>query len=252
MPFSSIILPVLALVVGAASLFVDPKNPKRKLIIKVLIMALLFTCGISIYSNYKEYNSSKEEIDWNKKHINELTSIIKAFRTETNSRLNDVFTLINFGWSKTRIQEILSGNQMSRDILTSKEADRERTKLASIAPKEKRQRATIQYFPKNVDKKIVENSLKELGFNLISGRPNLPNTPTNAIWFGENIDIDSVKLVAYTLIRAGIEIKVISPFSSPGGNKSNLIQVGSWKKFIDYPALTIQQIQETVTFSSAF
>jgi len=86
----------------------------------------------------------------------------------------------------------------------------------------------------------------------ISGRPNLPHTPTNAIWFGEDIDIDSVKLVAYTLIRAGIEIKVINPFQSPRENKSNLIQVGSWTKFIDYPALTIQQIQKTESFSIAF
>ena len=226
---------------------------------KVLIIALLFTCGISIYSNYREHNRTEidkqqrlKEIDWNKKHINELTSIIKAFRTETKDRLNDVFELINFGWSKTRIKEIFSGTQMSRDIQTSKEADLERTKLASIAPKENRVRAIIQYFPKNVDKEIVEKSLKELGFNLISGHPNLPHTPTNAIWFGKNIDIDSVKLVAYTLIRAGIEIKVISPFLSPGGKKSNLIQVGSWTEFIDYPTLTIQQIQKTEAFHSAY
>ena len=52
----------------------------------------------------------------------------------------------------------------------------------------------------------------DLGFRLqylVPGGEAKNSLSTNAIWFGSNVNVEDVKLVAYTLIRAGIKIKTI-------------------------------------------
>ena len=252
MSLSSIILPILSLIAGIASLFVDPKNPKRKSIIKALILALLLACGFSVYSNYEDHKKADAEITWNKKHINELTGIVKAFRSETKDTFNQVFQMIDYGWSKEKVKEVVESAQVSRAIEISMDADQKRNRLATLTSKSSRENTIVQYFPKNVDKEIVKSALRELGFRLVIGKPNLPHVPTNAIWYGKDVMLKDIKLVAYTLIRAGIEIKVISPFMSPTGKRSNLIQVGSWMKYINSTPLTVSEIEKASSFVTAY
>jgi len=66
-----------------------------------------------------------------------------------------------------------------------------------------------EFFTLQLDRIIVEDALRELKFNYITGESEL-SISTNAIWFGNDVPIEDVKLVAYTLIRAGVEIKAIA------------------------------------------
>ncbi len=146
-----------------------------------------------------------------------------------------------FGWESRSIPQ----KQM---VEQSFEADAQRKQLALKTSNQQRSEITIQYFPKDVDRDIVEAALRELGFRLFVGVTQVENVPTNAIWFGANVKIDDVKLVAYTLIRAGVEIKIIRLFRNPMGNRAHLIQVGADTAYKDKPALTVADIKNEQEF----
>ena len=88
-----------------------------------------------------------------------------------------------------------------------------------------RSKITIKYFPKNVDGEKVINALKELNFKVTEGKPKLPDSPTNALYYGRKVDNESIQLVALTLMRAGVEIKGIFPFRNDNTEKDYMIQV---------------------------
>ena len=109
---------------------------------------------------------------------------------------------------------------------------------------------TVQYFPKDVDGKKVEAALLELGFSIDKRQASISNIPTNAIWYGEPVKIEEVKLVAFTLIRAGVQIKAIRPFAdnSPRRNAA-LIQVGADKDVVTNAPLSVEEIRNATRFS---
>ncbi|MGB7947259.1 MAG: hypothetical protein WCH75_06225, partial [Candidatus Binatia bacterium] len=75
--------------------------------------------------------------------------------------------------------------------------------------------------------------------------------PTNAIWFGSPVDIEDVKLVALTLIRAGVQIRAIRPIQDYLVNKKDLplIQVGADSSVVNDPPLTVEQIRAASRFT---
>jgi hypothetical protein len=144
--------------------------------------------------------------------------------------------------------------------LNALKAANELAKLSTETDRERRKHITIQYFPKNLDKEvninIVVPSLQEFGFSVQKKEAIVTWSPTNAIWFGTNVKPDDVKLVAYTLISAGVKIKIINPFRSPKGIKASLIQIGALsikvgeKDIVEKrPELTVEDIRKTEIFS---
>jgi hypothetical protein len=78
------------------------------------------------------------------------------------------------------------------------------------------------------DKESVEYALREWRFKLgQSGKPQASST--NAIWFGSNVSLKDVKLVAEKLLEEGVPIKVIRPFTKPSSilPKSWFIDIGA-------------------------
>ena len=169
---------------------------------------------------------------------------MSSFRSETNERFTDLANLLkSFGW----VNEKLAETNLT-DAEQSLRAEEERTLLASTASIRKREPITIEYLPKDVDREIVEGALKELGFRLTTGVTQILHVPTNAIWFGASVPIEDVKLVAYTLIRAGVKIKVIRPFRNPRGARASIVQVGADELYVDAPALTVEEIRSATEF----
>ncbi|MEO0374660.1 MAG: caspase family protein [Cyanobacteria bacterium P01_A01_bin.17] len=72
---------------------------------------------------------------------------------------------------------------------------------------------------------------------------------TNAIWFGENVTLEDVKLVARELIQAGIPIQAIRPFSG-SGRKPSRIDIGADGDIPEAtPIWTVEQINNATEFS---
>src|SRR6185503_1099795 len=108
---------------------------------------------------------------------------------------------------------------------------------ASTAAFEQRGKTTVEYFLKDVDQEKVLSAIQDLGFAVKRIDP-IGNTPTNAIWFGSQVDIEHVKLVAYALVHAGVNIKDIRPFKTSEGREDK-IQIGGRPVAVDKPPLTI-------------
>lgn len=74
---------------------------------------------------------------------------------------------------------------------------------------------------------------------------------TNAIWFGANVPIEDIKIVALSLLRAGIPIKGIRPFRTSASNpgfKMNIIEVGASVDLENKDLLTVDQVKNATEF----
>jgi hypothetical protein len=143
----------------------------------------------------------------------------------------------------------LSARPTSADIPTevveqSLKADEERLKLA--LPEEDKRRNAIQiiFFPKDIDKEKLEFALRELGYKVVVR--DSKGLETNSIWYGSEVckHMEDVQLVAYTLMRAGVEIKLVEPLKDSKG-RENLILVGgnSFERIVNAPSKTVEDIR---------
>ena len=93
---------------------------------------------------------------------------------------------------------------------------------------ERRGRIEVQYFPKVVggqaDLEGFELTLNGLGFVPVRRVPS-GSSPTNAVWFGSEVEKDDVQQVAYALIRAGIDLRYIGCFAEEG-RRARVIRSG--------------------------
>jgi hypothetical protein len=233
----SFVMPILALVVALVSLFTSPEKLKRRSVLALFLIVLLVTCALQILFNYTSESSSARRQRWSDDRIRELTSTLASFRAEANTQLAGITGLLrSYGWSAPRLGGLRTADR-------SLEAAQARARLAAATAGESRSGVTVQYFPKDVDRQTVEGALRDLGFRLQAGPTQVPDVPTNTIWYGSQVPRSDVLLVALTLMRAGIEMKAIEPFSSSTG-RATLIQVGADRTYQTRPALTVTQVQE--------
>lgn len=155
MSLQSIALPLLALFVGLASLFVDPKIQGRKGIIVTLILVLVASCGFAIYSNWKE----GERANTRERRIDVLLSTLAEFRQETAEGIAGVIGMMN-AWG-------FVGDQITPKLMESAlAAESERERLEAQGEPGARRGITVRYYPKDVDRNKVEAALRALGFTL--------------------------------------------------------------------------------------
>jgi hypothetical protein len=154
--------------------------------------------------------------------------------------------LAQFGWDRQKLTTVAVNQHAVDQSLT---ANRVIQQTASEAGRDRRRSVTVEYFPKNVDENKVEAALSELGFTLSKPRALVTGIPTNAIWFGSPVSVDDVKLVALTLIRAGVQIRAIRPSQLPDKKDRPLIQVGADSSIVDDPVLTVEAIQRATRFT---
>lgn len=113
---------------------------------------------------------------------------------------------------------------------------------------------TIRYYNKTIDEKRIVIELEALGYNFQNRSPSgyMSKKETNAIWFGAGVPIEDTKIVALSLIRAGISIKGIRPFRNSTSNpnyKRNVIEVGASVDLVDKPILTVDYVGKTKGFN---
>ncbi|HBL28746.1 MAG TPA: hypothetical protein DD490_18070 [Acidobacteria bacterium] len=111
---------------------------------------------------------------------------------------------------------------------------------------ERRGRIEVQYFPKVVggqaDLEGFELTLNGLGFVPVRRVPS-GSSPTNAVWFGSEVEKDDVQQVAYALIRAGIDLRYIGCFADEG-RRARVIQIGGRPLSAEDPPLTVEAIEQ--------
>jgi hypothetical protein len=128
--------------------------------------------------------------------------------------------LKDFGWAGGKIPKDF--NDINR-IKRSVEADDQLTRLRLETRPPEARNIAIEYFQKDVDRTKVEAALREFGLTFVEKPPLVTDVPANDVVFGDYVPPENAKIVAYVLIRAGIDIKGIHRSNIP--SKSRVVQV---------------------------
>jgi hypothetical protein len=266
MSIELIVTPILSGIAGFLPLyFVRPKHKRIKLVKYATMCVIVALAATTIYFGIqKEYEANQKE----SKAATEISNLHKENETllvgihdlqEANKKIGKgldetpektakiLKALLQFGYT-----EPSASKATSEQISQSEQAN---TKLDSIQQSNNnnerinRSKTTVVYFPKDIDPNIIQSTLRNIGFNSEIGKAKNSDS-TNAIWFGSNVNIEDVKIVAYTLIRAGVKIKTIRPFSESSPNRrTSLIQVGADRNYINKSDLSVDEIRNATEFS---
>lgn len=171
-----------------------------------------------------------------RKELSDLTGEVAKLQQTRDALLKDL------GWT----EESLRGRQVStRDVARSLEASEARRKIAIASSPSARSKVTVQVFSRDVDRAVVLDALRELGFAVVLKNPN-QNIPTafqtNAIFCGSSVAFEDVKLVALTLLRAGVQLAAVQPLENSNG-RTFVIQIGSIYPAPRESSLSVEEIQ---------
>lgn len=135
-------------------------------------------------------------------------------------------------------QIVSDDNSKALDLFTL--ATKERQKLLESTDAAHRALITVQYYEKDNDPGVIKASLQELGFKYESKEGMIPKA-SNTIWAGNKVTADEIKLIAFSLIRAGVELKCIELRSKPDWEYR--VQVGHDRNNESNSNLKIEDVQ---------
>ena len=187
-------------------------------------------------------------------------AVVHAWLSDRYYWKNDISTLLRQG-KLNKVLRLLSGtwtslgygietNSMSRHLpKIYQQLLQEEIRFAATSSTKNADLALIEYFPKKLDKGTVEKALRSLDFPLVIMPAIISDLPSNSIWFSTRVNIDDVKLVAETLINAGVKIKAIRPFAEDRAFSDLLIRVGADPQMEERSSLTLAQVRQTSEFT---
>jgi len=113
---------------------------------------------------------------------------------------------------------------------------------------------SVRYYTKTIDEKRVVIELQALGYKYEEKPASeyMSKRGTNALWFGSGVSLNDTKIVALSLIRAGVPIKGIRPYRNNATNpgyKKNIIEVGASVDLDNKPLLTVQNVISATAFT---
>ena len=229
------LLPIVSVALGVASLVTDSKKNNR---INYLLVAMLVGAGlITVLVNAADARKTHAEQTKADQRIDQLIHGNNALIEDSRHNVSTGDTILN--WLR------LSGLAKSvADVVeTSLQAGPARNKVLSEVRAESTPRPRVVYFPKDVDTPTVIRNLQEAHFTVDTRNAKLTEITTNKIWIGDSVSDADAKLVALTLVQAGVKIKAIRHFLDGTRSKANLIEVGASAKLANAPALTVDQIK---------
>lgn len=186
----NILLPIIAFIIVIISLLIDTRqisgikglfNNKLALILIILIFTNSTFMTVSSIQESKESKDAKNKIERIDARTSKIYEIVEAKLSSYGVNEPDKMSL-------SQIKEINSANDKLQYIIRN-----------SINTS--RKDIVVKYFQKDVEGNIVINALKELDFQLLKGKAKIPNGKTNAIYYGNKVDSESIKLVALTLLE---------------------------------------------------
>lgn len=230
---SVFVLPLISLLAGVASIYIDPKTQPQKKWILVALM-LLSAAGAVVGGYNDDQTKSVED-----KKQEELLDTVHNLSKTTNSTESMTCVLVE-NLSKTGLPPA-----MASLIQQSCSAEAARAAILPTVKSEATGNVTVAYYPKNVDGPVVINALKEGGFKVETraGNPANGSLPTNAIWIGDSVTVEQAKFVALTLVRAGVAIESIRRgFRESSAANKSLIEIGVDQSLLTLRPMTVDQI----------
>lgn len=103
----------------------------------------------------------------------------------------------------------------------------------------RRKDITVRVYMRNLTDKKIKSTVESLGFN-VEVIESLRADQINAIWFDKDLENkEDVKIIAYSLVKAGVKLQKIEFFRAP---KNNTIEIGSSSNIKSKRAYTLKDI----------
>ena len=228
---------------------------KVQVVIAVVALGVTILVLLQIGSLFEKKGELEKEIKQKEIKVEELEKVIAEKKTLIASLTPSARKGLGFKQGTDDQGLTIPGQSLS-----ARDAANEIIQRSSADDQNRRKHITVQYFPKNLDKEvnihIVIPSLQEFGFIVEKKEAVVTWKQTNAIWFGSRVKPEDVKLVAYTLISAGMKIRWIKPFQKSDPRKASLIQIGAIsiiegeRDYVDsLSEIKVEDIRKTDIFS---
>ncbi len=167
---------------------------------------------------------------------------------EKKKRIAEADLIKAYGYSPAWSDQV-KNDQAASAAIAANSAIKKITKADGVKPKD----IQVYYYNKTIDEKKIALGLEALGyqFNALPATAYMDKKQTNAIWFGSDVPLADVKVVAFALIRAVIQIKAIRPYKKSAENpgyKNNRIEVGASVDVEALPGLTVDQVVSASEF----
>ena len=233
-------MPLVALIGGLISLFVDAKERgKRGLFVFVFFATALLT----ILFNVQESNRKEDEISKANKEKDETRKVLLNITEQTKEVPDLVVWLKKFGFTSDNakvatpdmVNKAFDANALYKQFLT------QATQRPSSGVR-------VEYFPKDVDGEKVLSAIQSAGLTVVKKSP-VRDEATNSVWVGDDVPLDDWKLVSFALMRAGVNLVSIRHFQDGSGQKARLIQVGADARLTGQVPLTPSQIANMTLLS---
>lgn len=145
----------------------------------------------------------------------------------------------DFGWSK---DDVISKNPTI--VTRSKQAHD--SIIALLKSETVKIGTNVRYYTKKTDKGRVDITLLKCGLRAlyIFNDSYLDSVKTNVIHYSASVPEANVKLIAYALLRAGIDLKAIEPYpkESELNGKANSIEISGNKEYEGRKAMTVEDV----------
>jgi hypothetical protein len=196
-----------------------------------------------------------QEITIQKQEVTDLEQKSSSLQASIHSLTQHRKTLFDvlkvFGWTEQTIEALLQSGNISSKVEEIKQANIlcEKTQQAARLTKPfdrssdlpQRNDITVRFYPKDKEwnQEVVQPFFEGLGFKSIV-RESEETIPNNTILYGNVAEAD-VKLIAYCMMRAGVQIRSIEPFHKY--RHQPIIQVEAEPKYQKYKPLSAKQVQ---------
>ena len=243
------ILPWVLVLLGIATACAVKFLPFKSIAgVAVISLLALLAIGVGVYDNLisTEYEAlvADEKVkvekleEWKYLHLDELSLIIAQQKMPEDEETALLKKLLSYGWLKDQkdFKRFLDAAQ-ALELLKGERPDAER--------------AIYLYkgIPQSVDKTIVELSLRTLGYKVIPPQEDEePMLDANVLYFGKYVELEDVKLTALTLMRAGINLTEIKPFTKATRGNVRAVKL-EWNEYLaKRPPIAPQEVVEAKDF----
>lgn len=223
------------------------KRQRRRFYISLLIPAAL-AAFLLVFVAVKT-NELQNKVDQLNKEIREKTEAIELLQSKIDST-KKIYDDVGFTFEKDFAWD-------RNDLIDKSESAVRESNLAhakimeNLTANKINVKTVIRYYSRRSDHDQIVLTLKKCAFRdfyIFNESFNDP-TPTNTIYFSKKVNIEDVKIVAYALIRAGLKVKHIEPYSANvEKQKSGSVEIAGIPKFESNAPLTFKQIENATAF----
>lgn len=273
------ILPFVFVLLLIGAFFVELGSPKGKIIFIIMllfgvaILAMNITSAFMTISETSALEAKLAQIEnWKTGQINRTNTILASMSDKTRSEGEKIAALAKFGWSAH-----------NPAIKEAQLADTARTELTEYVPAPVHF-STIENLPDNVDKMLVSFALEELGFIVKASQVQseyedkaagdtdeenedededeedmeddeekaqqdiVEKKPTNVLYFGHLVRNNDIKLILYTLLRAGIQIRMVKVHKKKSDKNARSVRFDYSRSYAKRAPYTVEKIKKLKKF----